>query len=145
MSYGPQDQNAHPYPPQGPPQPYGPGYGQQRPPYTQPARRSQGLAIAALVLGALACGLALLPIRGIGIVLGLVAVLLAIIALVAKGQGGKKLAAGGLALGMASLPLAFVMYTLTQGQERANRDNVQKIQECIEDDPNAVLECSGWK
>jgi hypothetical protein len=52
-------------------------------------------------------------------------------------------AAGGLALGMAALPLAVVLYTVAQEQERANDARVQQIQDCIERDPENVLACSG--
>jgi hypothetical protein len=145
--YGPQDDR--PYPQQ-PPHPYGQMYS---PPPTPQAptshaapRRSQGLAITSLALGAVGSALALLAaLRGVGMVIGFAAVILAIVALVAKSQGGKMLAAGGLALGFAAPVIAFGLYMVSAGQERGNVQQQQQLQACIEADPEAVLECAGFE
>ena len=145
--YGPQDDR--PYPQQ-PPHPYGQMYS---PPQTPQAptshaapRRSQGLAITSLALGAVGSALALLAaLRGVGMVIGFAAVILAIVALVAKSQGGKMLAAGGLALGFAAPVIAFGLYMVSAGQERGNVQQQQQLQACIEADPEAVLECAGFE
>jgi hypothetical protein len=143
--YGPQDDR--PYPQQ-PPHPYGQMYG---PPQTPQAptshaapRRSQGLAITSLALGAVGSALALLAaLRGVGMVIGFAAAILAIVALVAKSQGGKMFAAGGLALGFAALPIAVGLYMLSTSQERGNQQQQERIQECILADPETALECAG--
>ena len=131
-------QPENPYgPPQLPPQPYGQQYAPPPQPYAQPPavheppRRSQGLAIAALVVGVVAAVMALTVARGIAPVIGLIAAILAIIALVAKSQGGTKFAAAGLALGLASLPLAIILFMVAQGQQARNDQSVRCMQDAI--------------
>lgn len=138
-----------PYPQQ-PPHPYGQMYSPpptpQGPPSHAAPRRSQGLAITSLALGAVGSALALLAaLRGVGMVIGFAAVILAIVALVAKSQGGKMLAAGGLALGFAAPVIAFGLYMVSAGQERGNVQQQQQLQACIEANPEAVLECAGFE
>jgi hypothetical protein len=136
-----------PYPQQ-PPHPYGQMYSPpptpQGPTSHAAPRRSQGLAITSLALGAVGSALALLAaLRGVGMVIGFAAVILAIVALVAKSQGGKMFAAGGLALGFAALPIAVGLYMLSTSQERGNQQQQERIQECILADPETALECAG--
>jgi hypothetical protein len=138
-----------PYPQQ-PPHPYGQMYSPpptpQGPTSHAAPRRSQGLAITSLALGAVGSALALLAaLRGVGMVIGFAAVILAIVALVAKSQGGKMLAAGGLALGFAAPVIAFGLYMVSAGQERGNVQQQQQLQACIEANPEAVLECTGFE
>lgn len=135
---GPQDPYGQQYPQQ-PPNPYGQRYApqQQQPmaaPHTHvmPQRRSQGLAITALVVGVVAAVIGLTALHGVAIIVGLIAAILAVIALIARSQGGKMFAAGGLALGMAALPLAFVVYTVEQNQVRHNEKAVDCMQKAIE-------------
>lgn len=87
--------------------PYGGAYGQQPPDqqqygvggYGEPAPRSNGIAIAALVVGILAV-LAIITIIG-GVVLGLVAIVLGAIGLAKAGRlrSGRGLAIAGIVLG----------------------------------------------
>ncbi|MFI7448071.1 hypothetical protein ACIBQX_11285 [Nonomuraea sp. NPDC049714] len=143
--YGPQDDR--PYPQQ-PPQPYGQMYSPPQTPQGPTShaapRHSQGLAITSLVMGVAGSALALLPaLRGVGLVVGFAAVVLAIVALAAKSQGGKMFAAGGLALGFAALPIAVGLYMLSASQERGNLQQQQQIEECILANPETALECAG--
>ncbi|MGA4989864.1 hypothetical protein [Nonomuraea bangladeshensis] len=151
--YSPQD--GQPYPPQqpgpalggaygqqyGPQQPaYGPsGYGP--PPHAAP-RRSQGLAITALCAGIVAVVLALTPLAGAGVVIGLIAAILAIIAMAARSQGGKKLAAGGLAAGLAAFPAAVLMYMWATDSAQSNLEQQQVMQKCMEEEPENIIECA---
>jgi hypothetical protein len=143
--YGPPE---HPYgqpqlPPQQPPysQQYAP---QQQPPQYQPQPRTQTLAIIALVVGVVALVAALWVVsRGFAPFIGLAALILGIVALVNKRQGGKALAAGGLALGMVSIPLAIILWVVAAGQEVANNKQVQQMSDCIENQPDDILACSG--
>ena len=140
-------QPEQPYgPPQLPSQPYGERYAPQHPPYIPPAPqpRSQALAITALVAGVIAVVAALWVVsRGVAPFVGLIALVLAIVALVAKKQGGTKLAAAGLALGMVSIPLAVILWTITASQQTANEQQVQQMTDCINKNPEGVLSCSG--
>lgn len=146
--YGPNDPYGQPHPPQ---QPYGPQYTQsgshthpaQQPMYGPPAqRRSQGLAITTLVLGVVAAVLALTPLFGVGIVIGVIAAILAIVALVAKSQGGKMFAGAGLALGMVAFPVAVLMYMWGTESAKANLEQQQLMQKCIEEEPENIIECA---
>jgi hypothetical protein len=129
-----------------PPQPYGQQYApQQPPPMYAPApapHRSQGLAITALVIGVIGAVVAFTTLGAVAWGAGLIAVILAIIALASKSQGGKKLAAGGLAAGLAAFPIAVVMYTIRAEQAKSNQQQVQDLTACIEADPDKVLECA---
>jgi hypothetical protein len=138
-----------PYPQQ-PPQPYGQMYSPPQAPQAPTShaapRRSQGLAITSLALGAVGSALALLPaLRGVGMVIGFAAVTLAIVALIAKSQGGTMFAAGGLALGFAAPAIAFGLYMVSASQERGNVQQQQQLQACIEANPDDVLKCAGWE
>lgn len=143
--YGPQDDR--PYPQQ-PPQPYGQMYSPQQTPQAPSShaapRRSQGLAITSLVAGVAGAAFALLPaLRGVGIVVGLVAAVLASVALISKSQGGTLFAVGGLITGLVALPLAFGIYMLSTGQDSGAEQ--QKLQACIEANPDDVLKCAGFE
>lgn len=123
-------QPSNPYGPQQlPPNPYGQQYAPQQPPHMPPPgqvapRRSPGLAITALVIGVVAAAVAFTTLGAVAWISGLIAVVLAIVALVAKSQGGKKLAAGGLAAGMAAFPIAVVMYSIRAEQAKSNQQQV---------------------
>ena len=141
-------QPEQPYgPPQLPSQPYGERYAPQQPPYIPPAPpqpRSQALAVTALVAGVIAVVAALWVVsRGVAPLIGLIALVLAIVALVAKKQGGTKLAAAGLTLGMLSIPLAVTLWAIAANQQTANERQVQQMTDCITKNPEDVLSCSG--
>lgn len=150
---GPQDQYRQPYPQQ-PPQPYGQQYAPQqpatpptlhdpyRPTHLPEPKRSPGLSITAMALGVVAVVLALTPLRGVAVIVGLIAAVLATVALVAKSLGGKKFAAAGLALGLVSLPVALLMYMWAVDSTQSNVDRQQELQKCIEANPENVLECA---
>lgn len=115
--------------PQLPPQQYAP----QQPTYAPPpARRSQGLAITALVVGVIGAVVAVTPLGGVGLVVGLIAVVLAVVALIAKSQGGKMFAAGGLAAGLAAFPIAVILYGIRADQAQGNQGAVDCMTEAME-------------
>ncbi|WP_447925695.1 hypothetical protein [Georgenia muralis] len=96
-------------------QAYGQGYGYQQQ-YGQPTgqpQRTNGLAVAAFVVGLLSILVAWIPVVGIaGIIGGIVAVVLGIMAMTKanKGQaGGKGLGIAGLVLGVLSVLLGLVV------------------------------------
>lgn len=141
-------QPEQPYGQQLPPPPYGARYAAQQPPYIPPPAppqpRNQALAIIALVAGVIAVVAALWVVsRGVAPFIGLIALVLAIVALVAKKQGGTKLAVAGLTLGMLSIPLAVILWTITANQQTANERQVQQMTDCITKNPENVLACSG--
>ncbi|MEV0382425.1 hypothetical protein [Nonomuraea sp. NPDC050643] len=151
--YGPQDGQPYPQQPPNPYQQHVPPQQPYPPPGQQPAyvpashaapRPSQGLAIVTLILGLFAAVLAFTPLRGVGLVLGFVAVVLAIVVFVAKTQGGTLFAAGGLALGMVSLPIAFFMWTWATESAKTDVERQKALEECITKNPEKVLECAGW-
>lgn len=151
--YGPHDPYGQPLPQQ-PPNPYGQRYAPANPGPGQPMyepvshaapRRSQGLAITTLALGLVAVVLAATTLRGIGLIVGLIAAVLAVVAMAAKSQGGTKFAIAGLVLAMLSLPVAFLMWTLAAAPTRSDADRQKALQECIVKDPEKVLECAGWE
>jgi hypothetical protein len=134
--------------PQLPQQPYGQRYTPEQPPYSPPAMpappRSQAVAITALVFGVVAVVAALWVVsRGVAPFIGLIALVLAIVALVSKKQGGTTLAVIGLAAGMVSIPLAVILWTITASQQTANEKQVQQMTDCITKNPENVLACSG--
>lgn len=143
--YGPQDPyGQQPYPPQQA-QPYGQPYAPQQPTYGTPPpapRPSQGLALTTLVLGVVAVVLAFTPLSGVGVIIGIVAAILAIVALVAKSQGGKMFAGAGLALGMVALPVAVLMYMWAGASAKTNLEQQQLMQKCIEEEPENIIECA---
>ncbi|TYB69745.1 hypothetical protein FXF51_06165 [Nonomuraea sp. PA05] len=151
--YGEQPPGSQPYgPPQPPPNPYGQRYApQQQPSYTpvpanhRAAQRSQGLAITTVALGIVAIILAATPLRGIGLLVGLVTAVLAIIALAARSQGGTMFAVTGLVLAMLSLPVALLMYMWATESAESDADRQKALQECIAANPEKVLECAGWE
>ena len=94
-------------------QPYGQGYGYQQQ-YGQPTgQRTNGLAVAAFVVGLLSILVAWIPVVGLaGIIGGIVAVVLGVMAMnkANKGQaGGKGLGIAGLVLGVLSVLLGLVV------------------------------------
>jgi ABC-type sugar transport system substrate-binding protein len=135
-------------PPQLPSQPYGERYAPQQPPYMPPPTpsqpRSQALAVTALVAGVIAVVAALWVVsRGVAPFIGLVALVLAIVALVAKKQGGTTLAAAGLALGMLSIPLAVILWTVATNQQTSSEQQVQQMTDCINKKADDILACAG--
>lgn len=151
--YGPHDPYSQPLPQQ-PPNPYGQRYAPANPGPGQPMyepvshaapHRSQGLAITTLALGLVAVILAATTLRGIGLIVGLVAAVLAIVAMATKSQGGTGFAIAGLVLAMLSLPVAFLMWTLAAAPTTSDADRQKALQECITKNPEKVLECAGWE
>ncbi|MEV4020163.1 hypothetical protein AB0J35_57775 [Nonomuraea angiospora] len=123
--YSPQPAPAQPYPPQQ--HPYGP-------PAPAPApARSQGLAIAALVLGLAALVAAVTPVRFATIPIALIAAILGVVALVAKSQGGTIPAAIGLACAVAALPVAILLAMAANAQGQNNLRQQQEMQDCVSD------------
>lgn len=145
-----QPNDSHPYgPPQSPPQPYGQRYApQQPPPYTpQPSghaapRPSQGLAITALALGMVAVLVALTSLRGVGLLIAVVAGVLAVIAMASKRHAGTKFAVAGLVLAMLALPVAFLMWMWATESAKSNVEQQQLMQKCIEEEPQNIIECA---
>ena len=125
----------HPPPP---PPPDAHGYG--RPADATPGR---GMAIAALVLGALALLLCWTIIGGI--LLGLIAVVLGIVAVVRARSGraaGTGLAVTGIVLGAIGLIIAGVLVAV--GISFLNSESGQNLQDCLEqagDDQTAIDQC----
>ncbi|GAA2860151.1 hypothetical protein [Nonomuraea rubra] len=150
---GPQQPPSQPYgPPQQPPNPYGQQYTPQQQPSYAPApaghaapRRGQGLAITTVALGLVAVLLALTTLRGVGLAVALVTAILATIALAAKSQGGTWFAVTGLVLSMLSLPVAFLVWTLSAEPAQSDAERQKALQECIAKNPEKVLECAGWE
>jgi hypothetical protein len=155
---GPRQSGQQPYgPPQQPPPPYGQKYAPQSSMYAQPAhgqpapasyaapRRSQGLAITTVALGIVAITLSATPLRGIGLLLALVTAVLAVIAMAAKSQGGTGFAVAGLVLAFLSLPVAFLVWTMSAEPVQSDAERQKALQECIEKNPEKVLECAGWE
>ena len=115
----------------------GHGYGMQ------PQRRSSGLAIAALVCGVLAL-LSSWTVIG-GILLGLIAVVLGIVALSRVKRGlaaGRGMAIAGIVTGILGTVLAIALIAV--GVSLLNSDAGQQLQDCLADagnDDAAVAEC----
>ena len=115
-----------------------PGYGIQH-----PQRRGSGLAVAALVCGVLAL-LSSWTVIG-GILLGIVAVVLGIVALsrVRKGlAAGRGMAIAGIVTGILGAVLAVALIGI--GVSLLNSDEGQRLQDCLRDAGNdnaAVAEC----
>jgi hypothetical protein len=112
------------------------------PPSHAVPRRSQGLAITTLASGVVAVVIALTPLSGIGVIIGLITAILAIVALVAKSQGGKKFAGAGLALGMVSLPVAVLMYMWAADSAKSNLEQQKLMEQCLEEEPENIIECA---
>jgi hypothetical protein len=151
---GRQPQDSHPYgPPQPPPQPYGQRYAPQQPSpppayESAPAghaapRPSQGLAITALALGIVAVLVALTSLRGVGMLIAVVAGVLAVIAMASKRHSGTKFAVAGLVLAMLALPVAFLMWMWATESAKSNVEQQQLMQKCIEEEPQNIIECAG--
>lgn len=138
MTHGnPYGQHQEPPPPYG--QHYRPQSGYGPPP---PQNASTGLAITALVFGVVAAVLTFTAIRLAAPVAGLIAAVLAGIALAAKSQGGKGFATAGLTLGLASLPLTLIFIGVVKANERANDDRLRQSQACIVGKtPEEALKC----
>ena len=113
--------------------PYGGGPNDpQMNPYQQDNSGKKGLAIAALVLGILSLP-AILTVVG-GIVLGLIAIILGIVAArgASKGKnGGKGLAITGAVLGALGLIVSVVIVVV--GVSFLNSDTGQNLQDCLSD------------
>ncbi len=94
------------------------------PPITPPVPRSNGLAIAALVLGIIAAALAFIPILNFGsIILGLLAGILGIVAVANKHN--KAMAITGLALGVLAILITIVILSaLNQASNESGIDNL---------------------
>lgn len=138
----------NPYSGQLPQQPYGQRYDPEQAPYSPPTMpappRSQAVAVTALVLGVIAAVAALWVVsRGVAPFIGLAALILGIVALVSKRQGGTALAVIGLTAGMVSIPLAVILWIVSAGQQTANDRQVQQMSDCIENNPDDILKCSG--
>lgn len=118
-------------------QPYGVPQG------TPPESRSKGLAITALVLGALALFFCWTVVGGI--VLGLAAIVVGIVAASRASQGraaGKGMAITGVVLGVIGAVLAGIL--VWAGASLLNSESGQNLQECLEDagdDQAAVADC----
>jgi hypothetical protein len=108
---------------------HGPAQHPGLPPAHAP-RRSQALAITALVAGVVAIVIALTSLRAVAPPIGLIAAVLAAIALIAKSQGGKGLAGGALGLGLAAIALTGALYMLAANQPRQHKTQ-QEITDCI--------------
>lgn len=129
------------YPPeQPPPPPTGGAYGAHHVDESKPGR---GMAIAALVLGILALLLCWTVIGGI--LLGLIALVLGIVAAVKARKGrarGAGMAITGAVLGAIGLILAGVLVAV--GVSILNSESGQNLQDCLEDagnDDAAVEQC----
>ena len=133
--YGPYDDSGHGQPPhhQPPHQPYG----------APPGSPSKGLAITALVLGALALLLCWTVVGGI--VLGLAAIVVGIVAASRAGQGraaGRGMAITGVVLGVIGAVLAGLL--VWAGASLLNSESGQNLQECLEEagsDQAAAQDC----
>ena len=125
--------------------PYGGGPNDpQMNPYQQDNSGKKGLAIAALVLGILSLP-AILTVVG-GIVLGLIAIILGIVAArgASKGKnGGKGLAITGIVLGALGLVVSVIIVVV--GVSIFNSDSGQQLRDCISqagDDQAAIDQCN---
>jgi len=113
-------------------------------PYQQDNSGKKGLAIAALVLGILSLP-AILTVVG-GIVLGLIAIILGIVAArgASKGKnGGKGLAITGIVLGALGLVVSVIIVVV--GVSIFNSDSGQQLRDCISqagDDQAAIDQCN---
>ena len=111
-------------------------YHQAPGPYeTQPRRGGSGLAIAALVLGVLAL-ITCWTVIG-GILFGLIAVVLGVVALSKARRGlagGRGMAIAGIVTGALGLVLAIALVSF--GLSLLNSDSGQQLQECVEDAGN---------
>jgi hypothetical protein len=115
------------------------------PPYaqSQPSRGGSGMAITSLVLGVLAL-LSSWTVIG-GILLGLAAVILGLIALskIKRGQaGGKAMAIIGIIAGALGLIIAVALIAI--GASLLNSESGQNLQDCLEDagnDQEAQAQC----
>ncbi|TDC97782.1 hypothetical protein E1292_36430 [Nonomuraea deserti] len=116
---------------------HGPGEPQMPPPVVPP---TPVIGIVALVLGLIGAAATLLPVLRVpGVVVGLVAAVLAVVAVASKGLGGKMLAAGGFAAGLAALPLALALHVVSTVQDREAREYA----DCVAMFPDQVHECQG--
>lgn len=119
--YG-QDPTQQGYPQQGyAPRPYT-GYGQP------PQNRTNGLAVAALVVGIIAVLLSFIPLINIGaIVLGIVAVVLGILGL-RKRFGGKGMSITGIVLGALSILISTIVLIATAAFVGYVEDEAKRIE-----------------
>jgi uncharacterized protein DUF4190 len=103
---------------------------QQRPPQSRPPGAGRGLAIAALVLGLVACVLFWTVVGGF--LLGLLAVVLGIVAAVRARRGrasGRGMAIGGAVLGALAVLGSGLMLAL--GLALWNSDTVKDFENCL--------------
>ncbi|HEU5126965.1 MAG TPA: DUF4190 domain-containing protein [Glycomyces sp.] len=102
-------------------------------------RRGNGFAITALVLGIIALVLAFIPVVNlISFVLAIAAIVFGIVGLVASGKRhtGKGMSITGIVLGVITLAVAILMYTLVFNaleDECEKRGHGGNLQECVED------------